>query len=73
MSRVDRSNVVASAGRTEDRNGFNLTASSDRLPQVSQGEYGGAPQLGSTLCFSHQQESCLESGAKNPEVLNEVN
>ena len=63
---------MASAGQTEDRNGFNPTASSGRLPQVSQGEYGGAPQLGSTLRFSHQWESCLESGGKNPKVLNEA-
>ena len=41
------------------------------MPQVSQGESGGAPQLGSTLCFSHQRERRLESGGDNPEVLNE--
>ena len=63
---------MASAGRTEDRYGSNLTASSGGLPQVSQGEYGGAPQLGSTLRFSHQRESCLESSGKDPEVLNDA-
>ena len=71
LSRVDRSNVVASVGQTEDRNGSNLSASGSGLPQVSQGEYGGAPQLGSTLHFSHQRERRLESGGDNPEVLNE--
>ena len=64
--------MVASAGQTEDRNGSNPSVSSGRLPQVSQGEYGGAPQLGSTLHFSHQQESCPESGGDNPEVLNDA-
>ena len=63
---------MASAGQTEDRNGSNLTASSGRLPQVSQEEYGGAPQLGSTLYFSHQWESHLESGGNNPEVLDDA-
>ena len=72
LSGVDRSNVVASAGQTEDRNGFNPPASSSGLPQVSQGEYAGTPQLGSTLRFSHQRESPLESGGKNTEVLNEA-
>ena len=62
---------MASAGQTEDRNGSNLTVSSGGLPQVSQGEYGGAPQLESNLRFSHQRESHLESGGDNPEVLNE--
>ena len=65
LSGVDRSNVVASAGQTEDRIGSNLTASSGGFPQVSQGEYGGAPKLGSTLRFSHQWESRLESGGEN--------
>ena len=64
--------MVASAGRTEDRNGSNPSASSSGLPQVSQGEYRGAPQLGSTLRFSHQWESHLESGGNNPEVLDDA-
>ena len=64
--------MVALAGRTEDRNGSNQSARSSRLPQVSQGEYGGAPQLGSTLRFSHQWESYLESGGNNPEVLDDA-
>ena len=71
LSRVDRSNVVASAGQTEDRNGSNPSASSSRLPQVLQGEYRGAPQLGSTLRFSDQWKRFLESCGKNREVLNE--
>ena len=62
---------MASAGQTEDRNGSNPSASSSGLPQVSQGEQRGAPQLGSTLCLSDQWERCLESGGDNPEVLNE--
>ena len=45
LSRVEGSNVVASAGQTEDRNGSNLTSCSSGLRQVSQREYGGAPQL----------------------------
>ena len=53
------------------RNGSNPTASSG-LPQVSQGEYGGAPQLGSTVCFSHQRESCLESGGDDPDDLDDA-
>ena len=52
------------------RNGSNPTASSG-LPQVSQGEYRGAPQLGSTVCFSHQRESCLESGGNDPDILDD--
>ena len=72
LSRVDRSNVVASVGQTENRNGSNPSASSSRLPPVSQGEYGGAPKLGSTLCFSHQRESHLESGGNNPEDLDDA-
>ncbi len=62
---------MASAGRTEDRSGSNLSTSSSRLPQVSQGEQRGAPQPGSSLCFSHQRERRLESSGNNPEVLNE--
>ena len=72
LSGMGGSNVVASVGKTEDKNGSNPSFSSGGLPQVSQGEYGGAPQLGSTLHFSHQQESCLESGGENPEVLNDA-
>ena len=49
-----------------------MSATSRRMSQVSQGEYGGAPQLGSTLHFSHQRESHLESSGKNPEVLNKA-
>ena len=71
LSGVDRSNVVASAGQTEDKIGSNLSASSSRLPQVSQGEQRGAPQLGSTLRFSDQRKRRLESGSDNSEVLNE--
>ena len=62
---------MASVGRTEDINGSNPSASGSGLPQVSQGEYRGTPQLGSTLRFSHQWERRLESGGDNPEVLNE--
>ena len=51
-------------------NGSNPSASGSGLPQVSQGEQGGAPQLGSTLCFSHQRKR-VEPGVDNPEVLNE--
>ena len=69
---VGGSNLVASAGRTEDINGCNPSASSGGLLQVSQGEYRGAPQIGSTLHFSHQQESCLESGGDNPKVLDDA-
>ena len=61
---------MASAGQTEDKNGSNLSASSGRLPQVYQGEYGGAPQIGSTICFSHKQKSRLESSGNDPEILN---
>ena len=61
--------MVASAGQTEDRIGSNLSASCSGLPQVSQGEQRGAPQLGSTLRFSDQQKRHLESGGDNPEVL----
>ena len=56
LSGVDRSNVVASAGQTEDRIGSNSPASSRGLPQVWQGKQRGAPQFGSTLCFSDQQK-----------------
>ena len=52
LSGVDRSNVVVSAGQTEDKIGSNLSVSSSGLPQVSQGEQRGTPQLGSTLRFS---------------------
>ena len=34
LSRVDRSNMVASAGQTEDRIGSNLSASSSGLPPL---------------------------------------
>ena len=34
LPRVDRSNVVASAGQTKDRNGSDLSACGSRLPQV---------------------------------------
>ena len=51
LSRVDRSNVVASADQTGDRNGSNPSASGSGLPQVSQGEYGGSPQFGSAVHF----------------------
>ena len=61
----------ASAGQTEDKNGSNPTASRGGLPQVSQMEYRGVPQFGSTLRFSHQRESHLESGGEDPEVLND--
>ena len=70
LSGVDRSNVVASAGQTEDRIGSNPSASSSGLPQVSQGEQRGAPQLGSTLRFSDQRERRFESSGNIPEVLN---
>ena len=63
--------MVASAGQTEDRNSSNLSASSSGLPQVWQGEHGGAPQLGSTLRFLDQQKRHLKSGGDNPGVLNE--
>ena len=39
LSRVDRSNMVASAGQTANINGSNPSARSSGLPQVSQGEY----------------------------------
>ena len=71
LSRVNRGNVVASAGQTEDRIGSNPSASSSGLPQVWQGEQRGAPQLGSTLHFSDQQDRHLESSGEDPEVLNE--
>ena len=64
--------MVASVGRSEDRNGSNLSASSSRLPQVTQGEYRGAPQLGSTIRFSHQRERHLESSGDDPEVLDDA-
>ena len=35
LSRVEGSNVVASVGQTQDRNGFILSASGSRLPWVS--------------------------------------
>ena len=57
LSGVDRSSMVASAGQTEDRNGSNPSASCSGLPQVSQGEQGGAPKLGSTLRFSVEKIS----------------
>ena len=63
---------MASNGQIEDRNTSNPSASCGGLCQVSQGECGGAPQLGSTLHFSHQQESCLESGGDNPKVLDDA-
>ena len=64
---------MASVGRTEDRIVSNLSSASGRgLPQVTQGEYRGTPQLGSTIRFSHQWEICLVSGGKNPEVLSEA-
>ena len=49
LSGVNRSNLVASAGQTEERYGSNLRPIRNRLPQVFQEEYGGggAPQLGS--------------------------
>ena len=63
---------MASAGQTEDRNGSNPSASGSGLPQVSQGEYGGAPQHGSTLHFPYQQKDCIESEGNDPEVLNDT-
>ena len=45
LSGVDGSNVVASAGQTEDRIGSNWSASGRGLPQVWQGKHRGAPQL----------------------------
>ena len=62
---------MASVGQTEDRNGSNLSACGSGLPQVSQGEHGGTPHLGSTLRFSHQQENCLVSSGDNPEVMDD--
>lgn len=70
LSRVDRSNVVALGYQTEDKNGSNLSACSRGLPQLFQGEYIGAPQLGSTLHFPYKQGNRIESSGKNPEVLN---
>ena len=63
--------MVASVGQTEGE-GSNSSATSRRMPQVFQGEYGGTPQLGSTLRFPYQQEDCIESEGNNPEVLNEA-
>ena len=42
------------------------------MTQVTQEKYRGAPQLESTICFSHQRESHLESGGEDPEVLNDA-
>ena len=72
LSGVDRSNVVASASQTEDRNGSNPFASGSRLLQVSQGEQRGAPQLESILRFLDQWKSCLESGCSDPEVQDDA-
>ena len=63
---------MASVGQIEEKNDSNLFFSSSRLPQVSQGEYRGTPQLKSTLGFSYQQERCLVSIGDNPEVLNDA-
>ena len=65
--------MVASADQTEDKNGSNLSAMSRGLSQVSQGEYGGAPRLGSTLHFPYKREDHIESYGDNPEVLNNAN
>ena len=64
--------MVASVGRSEIEMGSNPSVSGSGLPQVTQGENRGTPQLGSTLCFPHQRESCLVSGGKDPEVLSEA-
>ena len=64
--------MVASVGRTEDRDGSNPNASASGLPQVAQGEHRGTPQLGSTLCFPHQWERHLVSGGDDPDFLSET-
>ena len=61
--------MVASAGRSEIEMGSNPSASGSGLPQVTQGENRGTPQLGSTLRFPHQRESRLVSGGENPDEL----
>ena len=63
---------MASVGHYGDKNRTGLSISGSELPQVLQGDYRGATQLGSTLCFSHQKEKCLKSGGNNPEVLDDA-
>ena len=63
---------MASVGRTEDRIGSYPVASSNGLLLVTLGKHRGTPQLGSTIRFSHQWESRLVSGGKDPEVLSEA-
>ena len=48
---VDRSNMVASAGQTEDRNGSDLSASGSKLPQVWQGCKEELPNLDPLYAF----------------------
>ena len=43
-----------------------------RITLVTLGKHRGTPQLGSTIRFSHQWESRLVSGGKDPEVLSEA-
>ena len=61
--------MVALVGCTENKMGFNVTATSSILPQVSQGEQRGTPQDGSTLHFLHLGESYIESSGGAPNVL----
>ena len=63
---------MASVGRTEDGIGSDPFAQCSGMHQVTQGENGGTPQLGSTLRFPHQRESSVVSGGENPDELSEA-
>ena len=61
--------MVASGGKAEDGKGSNLSASSSKMSEVSQGEHRVAPQDGPSICFLCQGKSCLEFCGGDPDVL----
>ena len=60
--------MVASGGQAKDGKDSNLSASSSKMSQVSQGEYRVAPQDGPSICFLCQGKNCLVFGG-DPDVL----